>query len=144
MSDQFDTLDRSHVAGDAGGDLRALAERHGLDTLDHETACSSGEPIEGRWRGVPLSALLDAADPEATHLVVEAADGFRVCVPVADALFGILAVERLDAPDEGLPRLVVPSVDGPRMAKHVRRLDTERLPPGTEPETLERLAPDSE
>lgn len=133
------------IAGDGGGvaiDLRA-ADR-GFDLVERrcEYTCASGDRFAGRWRGIRVIDLVeDALEPDATHLLVEASDGFRVCVSIAAALDGILATERLDGVDEGLPRLIAPSIDGTRTAKRIVRIEGRRLRPGEDPEDLERIEP---
>lgn len=118
-----------------------------VDAFERETGtfdivCSSGDRETGEWRGVPVDALIDRAEPaeEATHLVVTGADGYRVCVPLAAGLEALLALERLDAPDEdSLPRFLGPSVEGTRSVKLVRGLETVALGPDEDPEAYEEL-----
>ena len=118
-----------------------------VDAFEQETdtfdvVCSSGDRETGEWRGVPVDALIDRAEPaeEATHLVVTGADGYRVCVPLAAGLEGLLALERLDAPDDDtLPRFLGPAVDGTRSVKLVRRLETVALGDAEDPQAYEEL-----
>jgi len=134
-------LGRSRVGGDVDIDLAAAIEAHDLVELPCETVCGTGDPIEGHWRGIELVELLDDVDDDATHLLVESEDGFRVCVPVVDVLDGILAVDRLDTDffPEGLPRLVAPSLSGTRLVRRVATIEGERLPPSADPESYEDL-----
>jgi DMSO/TMAO reductase YedYZ molybdopterin-dependent catalytic subunit len=91
----------------------------------------------GRWRGVPLDALLGPAGvhPEATQLVGRAVDGFTVGVPTAVALDGRVAmvVVGLDgdvlADVHGFPaRLVVAGLYGYASAtKWLTELELTRL-----------------
>lgn len=105
--------------------------------------CASGRRWGGRWRGVPLSAVTDRAgvDPAATHVVARGGGGHAACVPVVDALDGVLAVERNGTPlaPDRCPRLVVPGVDAARAVKGVRELDFRRLAPDEDPTDHERL-----
>ncbi|WP_181690980.1 molybdopterin-dependent oxidoreductase [Natronomonas sp. LN261] len=136
-------LDRTAVGGDVDIDLGAAIERFGLVDLACETRCGSGEPIEGHWRGIELVEVLGDIDPDATHLLVESEDGFRVCVPVADAVEGILAVDRLDTEfsPEGLPRLVSPSLSGTRLVRRVATIEGTRLSGSADPAAYEELLP---
>jgi hypothetical protein len=70
-------------------------ERFGWETRTVQIHCNSGRVHEGRWSGPPLAPLLEAAGPpaDATHLVIAARDGYQVCVPLGDALEGMLALE---------------------------------------------------
>ena len=108
-------------------------------TRDWRFRCVSGEEIGDRWRGVPVSALLDAVSIPAatTHVVVEAADGFRGCFPLRDALDGVLAVADEDGRLESAPRFVSPGIDGPRTVKTVERLESVALDPEESPEAYE-------
>lgn len=120
-----------------------------LDRLPRERRrlvlqCTSGRRFEGEWSGVPVPALLGAADaPEATtHLLVESADGYVACVSVADAGDAILALEGGlidgEAGNESLPRLIGPDVEGPRAVKGVTRIVATSLRPGEDPTEYER------
>lgn len=146
MKSREPPFERTTIAGDIALDIEAAADRLPLVERTCRTQCGSGEAFEGRWRGIPLGELLTSADPATTHLLVEAADGFRVCIDVTDAVDGIVAIERLDEPTrrEGLPRLVVPGLLGTKMVKGVDRIETRRLKPDTDPEELERLDPATE
>lgn len=136
----LDALERTEIGGAVEGDLRDLIDRFGLVERDCDTRCSSGDPFRGRWRGVPLSDVLVDVDPTATHLLVEAEDGFRVCVDVADAIDGILAIRRLDVDSSnGLPRFVVPGLKGTRMVKNVARIESRYLEGTDDPHELEAL-----
>jgi hypothetical protein len=136
-----DRLGGSSIGGDVDVDLGCAIAKFDLVELAYETRCGSGEPIEGHWRGIELVELLDGIDADATHLVVESEDGFRVCVPILDAVGGILAVDRLDTagfPD-GLPRLIAPSLSGTRLVRRVVSVDGERLSPSEDPGDFEDL-----
>ena len=106
-----------------------------------KTTCSSGDPFVGRWRGPPVLDLYETVSPDVTHFVLASDDDFQVCVDVATAIDGIVAIERLDGPPNGLPRFVAPGLGGTRMIKHVRRIDTHCLEPGDDPADLEHLYP---
>lgn len=70
-------------------------ERFGWETRTVQIHCHSGRVREGRWSGPPVAPLLETAGPpaDATHLVIAARDGYQVCVPLQDALDGMLALE---------------------------------------------------
>jgi len=120
--------------GDALSDVEAA-------TREWSFRCASGDEIAGPWSGVPVAELVDAADaPDGTtHLAVAAEDGYRVCVPVAAALDGLLAYRRDGGACEGAPRFVAPGVSGVRTVKRVARIEALELPPGADPEAREAL-----
>ena len=136
-----DRLERTRIGGDVDIGLRESIERFDLVDFPCETRCGSGDPVAGHWRGIELAALLDGVDADATHLLVESTDGFRVCVPVAKAIEGILAVDRVDTDffPRGLPRLVAPSLSGTRFVRRVATIEGRRLPPSADPEDHEDL-----
>lgn len=105
--------------------------------------CASGRQWGGRWRGVPVSAVVERAvvGPDVTHVVTRGRTGHAACLPLAEALDGLLAVERDGTPLASLrrPRLVVPGVDAARTVKGVRRLEFRRLDPDEDPEDHEHL-----
>ena len=86
-------------------------------------------------------------DGSATRLPVTAADGYRVRVPLVDAVDALLAVDRLDTTmSASLPRLVGAGIGGPRSVSRVRRLGTAALAPAESRDRYERLGgvgPDS-
>jgi DMSO/TMAO reductase YedYZ molybdopterin-dependent catalytic subunit len=136
-----DRLERTRIGGDVDIDLREAIERFDVVDFPCETRCGSGDPIAGHWRGIELAALLGDIDAGATHLLVESTDGFRVCVPVAAAIEGILAVDRVDTDvfPRGLPRLVAPSLSGTRFVRRVATIEGRRLPPSADPADHEDL-----
>lgn len=139
-------LERARIGGDLDIDLGTAAERFGLVEVDCRTTCASGDPIGGRWRGIELADLLAEIDAEATHLLVESADGFRACVPIVETLDGIIAVERLDTESvpEGLPRLIAPSLSGTRLVQNVAAIEGKQLSASADPEEFEQLLPDED
>jgi len=110
-------------------------------TREWSFRCASGDEIAGPWSGVPLTELLAAADApdDTTHLAVAGEDGYRVCVPVAAALDGLLAYRRDGAACEGAPRFVAPGVSGVRTVKRVARIEALELAPEADPEDREEL-----
>lgn len=138
------TKDRAPDPLRLGGDVSVPVPRAGrrfdLEERSCEYVCASGERFGGRWSGIPIPELLERGeiDPDTTHLLVEAVDGFRACVPIKRALDGIVAIERLDGPDE-LPRLIAPSIDGTRTVQRIIRIEGRRLDPGIDREDLERI-----
>lgn len=103
--------------------------------------CSSGDRFGGRWRGHPLEGLLagDTLPAETTHLVLRSADGFQVCVPLADALEGMLATDFDGDPCTGAPRFVAPGLEGARTIKRVSVIEPISLQPGDAPESFENI-----
>lgn len=115
-----------------------------------EVVCNSGDRFEARWSGVALQATLEVAGipEETTHVLVESADGYRVCVDVLASFDALIAVARDGRPlidvDGYESRFVGEDVSGPRAVKDVRRIETVSLAPGESPESYEdlQLAPD--
>lgn len=110
-----------------------------------EVVCDSGDRWEARWRGVPFPALVDRASvpDDTTHLLVESADGYRVCVDVPTALDGLLALARdgraLSDVEPYESRFLAPGLPGPRTVKDVVRVEAVRLEPGADPDAYEDL-----
>lgn len=133
----------------------AVVDRSTFDALPTSTrrievVCNGGDRFEARWIGVSLPALLEvAAVPErTTHVLVESADGYRVCVDVPTAFDAMIAVGRDGRPltdaDGYESRFVGEDVPGPRAVRDVRRIETVSLAPGDRPDSYEdlQLAPD--
>lgn len=139
-------LAHTTISGDLAIDLLEATTRVDCVDLECSIDCASGRSETARWRGLPIGDLLSRTDldADATHLLVEGADGFRVCVPLTTVVDGILALERLDDSSDRLPRFVAPSLDGTRMVTRVTRIDAKRLSPGTDPSRLERFGSNSE
>lgn len=112
-----------------------------LHTEMYSIDCASGDSETGEWSGIRVGALLERAgvDETATHLLVTGVDGYRICVPLTDALDALLAVSRRDVPDDGtLPRLVGTSIEGTRSVGQVTLIETVRLEPGEAEDRYER------
>jgi len=113
-----------------------------------EIVCASGDRYVAAWEGVPIGPLLERASvpPETTHLTVESAVGYRVCVPIGRALEGLLAFARdgesLSTLEGFDTRFVAPGIGGPKAVKDVARLETATLPPSADPESYEELWPE--
>jgi len=111
-------------------------------------SCASGERTTGRWTGVPVADLLSrvAAPDGTTHLRVDGGDGHRACIPVAAALDGLVAYARdgvaLTRTGPYATRFVAPGIDGARLVKNPRRIETLALAPDEDPERIERLTLD--
>lgn len=139
----------STAAADRPVTLVVDGERVGLGdaptrTVGDSFLCASGERWRGEWRGVPVEWLLDRA-PEAeaaTHLRVHGAGDHVACVSLADAIGGVVALERIDghlsAPDR--PRFVAPDIAAARTVKSVERLEPVTLAPGEDADAYEALA----
>lgn len=85
-------------------------ERNPIDPGGYPTAsltatfrCASGDRIPGEWIGVAVETMLDEAGAPSgtTHLLVQGADGYRVCLPLGDVLDGVLAFERRPPDGDG-------------------------------------------
>ena len=102
--------------------------------------CTSGRWIEHEWTGIPIDRLLAAAagPAEATHIVVEAADGHTACIDLPSALEGLLAVERDGQRLDG-PRFVSPRITGPRAVSEVARIDPVALAADERPTDRESM-----
>ena len=114
------------------------AER--LETATYTIDCATGDRETGEWRGLPLEAVLERGDPapDATHLLVTGSDGYRVCLPLVEALDALVAVERLDRPADGsLPRFIGAGLEGTRSVRNVARLETAALASGEDPDEYE-------
>ncbi|KAB1187247.1 MULTISPECIES: molybdopterin-dependent oxidoreductase [Haloferax] len=133
------------------GDERVSLDRERLAALPTEertvtVACASGVRHTATWRGVPVTALLSEANvsDETTHLLVESADGYQICVDIYTALDGLLAFFRDGTPiaahEPYETRFIAPDIDGARTVKAVAVLDARHLTPGTDPHTLETMA----
>lgn len=107
--------------------------------LERTFRCSSGESIGDEWVGIPIATLLETvgASGETTHLVVEGSDEFRICVPILDALDGLLAYRQDGNDDDGVPRFVAPAIAGTRAVKQVSKIETVSLDPDDDPQFLE-------
>jgi len=105
--------------------------------------CVSGGVITGTWRGIVIDELLErvSVPAETTHLVVTAADDHTVCLPIIDLTDALLALSRVDSSGneerKGTPRIVGPSLDGPRAIKNVVRIEPVTLSPDRSPTELE-------
>lgn len=121
------------------GEVVRDLESFGRTSQRHRFTCASGRRFGGRWRGVPVSALAETVSlpPATTHLVVEAADGARACVPVRDALAGLLAITDGTGRLDGAPRFVSRRIDGARTIKGVTRLVPVELDAGESPREYE-------
>lgn len=124
-------------------DLRGLQRVERVCVIE----CASGERTTARFTGVVVSRLLDAVDaaPETTHLHLEARDGYRVCVPIRDALDGLVAYARdgrqIAADSPYRTRFVAPGVDGERLVKGPTHVEALELNADADPDSLENIAP---
>lgn len=123
-----------------GGLVTAPVMLSYADLLEHppaEQACvlacignQAGGPLvaSGRWRGVPLRALLAEAGVSgaARHAHLHAADGYATSIPLEWAQSALLAYHLNDAPvppEHGGPaRLIVPGLYGYKMPKWIQRV----------------------
>jgi DMSO/TMAO reductase YedYZ molybdopterin-dependent catalytic subunit len=103
--------------------------------------CVSGwSAINLRWEGVPFTDFYvefiePVLDCEATHLILEGSDGYRVVERLADALArDVLIADRLNgkplSSDHGAPlRFVSPSQYGYVSVKHLARIEVHAREP---------------
>jgi DMSO/TMAO reductase YedYZ molybdopterin-dependent catalytic subunit len=109
--------------------------------------CASGERTTACFTGVVMSRLLKAVDvaPETTHLHLEARDGYRVCVPIHDALDGLVAYARdgrpLAANSPYQTRFVAPGVNGDHLVKGLARIEACGLNTDVANDSLENSVP---
>lgn len=138
-----------------GGAAPFELTRDRIAAFDAETrtvtvVCASGDRHTAEWTGIPVPALLEAADvpPSTTHVVVESLDDYRVAIPVRAALDGLLAYAK-----DGVPigrthgyanRFVSGAAEGARFIKGLRRIEATAVDPDEDPERLENLFPDGE
>ncbi|HEX5415262.1 MAG TPA: molybdopterin-dependent oxidoreductase [Chloroflexota bacterium] len=128
-----------------------------LAALDQEAATGSFTCLEGwtvqdvRWRGVPLAAVLEQAEPSPSARWVEASAGaFSVSLSLDAARRSLLALRLGDGPlpvEHGGPvRLVVPGGDCYTSVKWLDRLELREQPgPNTgRAIALERLSDQAE
>jgi DMSO/TMAO reductase YedYZ molybdopterin-dependent catalytic subunit len=139
------------VAGSEPIELTAARiEGFEVETQRIEVVCASGDRHTAAWTGVPVADLLAAAGvpDETTHVTVESLDEYRVAIPVAEALQGLLAYLK-----DGVPigrenayenRLVSGATEGARDIKGVHRIEPTTLSPSDDPETLENLFPEGD
>lgn len=104
------------------------------DPTDAELSflCSSGDRFGGTYHGPSLESLLaDVVIPDdTTHLVLRSDDDTTVCIPLADAMAGQLALELDGEPVNGAPRFVAPAITGTRTLKSVVAIEPTHLEPG--------------
>ena len=148
----------SDPTGSAGATVRLLVDgvqvlclepsdtdRYPTETREVSFECSSGDVITGTWRGIPLVSVLRACSlpDETTHVLITARDGHRCCLAVGQAFDALLAYERVDGPSDsdGIPRLLVPGIAGPRTLKWVTTIEPMALDPGEDPQEYEPLPP---
>jgi len=105
-------------------------------------SCDTGTSAAGTWRGRPLTSLFDAvAMPgETTHVVLQAPDGFEVCVPATTALDGILATTLDGEPlDDARTRFVAPGLGSTRCIRDVAAMRAVHLEPGEDRSDYESI-----
>lgn len=112
-------------------DLAALKEFDALE-LEAVIDCTGGWYSNQRWRGVPIAALLDQAQPDADARFVRflSATGYRWSLPLEEARRTMLAThvgdERLNHWHGAPLRLIAPGRRGFQWVKWVVALDVAR------------------
>jgi hypothetical protein len=127
-------------------DVSTARERFGWEDREFTIRCHSGRVTRGRWGGIPLAPVLEAAGcgPDTTHLLVTARDGFQVCVPIEAALDGLIGLDResvevtpgdkgkTESPD-GTPRLLGSRIDDTKTVRDLDAIEPVSVPPGADP-----------
>jgi MFS family permease len=122
---------RVHGAVDAPLQL-SLAELAGLGQVERDEVldCTSGWALRTRWRGVPLAAVLERAQPaaDARSVTVRSATGWYARLPLDEARRGaLLATDVAGQPlptANGAPcRLVAPDRRGLEWVKWVTEIE---------------------
>jgi DMSO/TMAO reductase YedYZ molybdopterin-dependent catalytic subunit len=106
-----------------------------LQALPHETpvvdihCVTQWSKLDTRWEGVPVDALLAAAEPRGAYVVAHCDGGYTTNLPLADVTGGRAWIAfgydgRPLAPEHGGPaRLLVPHLYFWKSAKWVRRIE---------------------
>lgn len=102
--------------------------------------CHSGDWQEFTWVGIPIEPLFNAVDipSSTTHVQVDGSDEQRACIPIGQALNGVLALSQ-NGTRLTMPRFVAPGIAGPRTIKSVRRIETRELSSGADRTEYEHL-----
>lgn len=101
------------------------------------------------WTGIPVTDLLKIVDApaEMTHFRVESEDGYAICVPVVDALDGVVAFERdgeqLRETRPYALRFLAGDIDGERLMKGINRVDLLSLPAAADSDRYETVTLDN-
>lgn len=120
------------------------------ETRTAEVVCATGSRYEAEWSGIGIGSLCETVDAAAdtTHVLVESRDGYRIAVPIVDAMDGVVAFDKDGHPiDTATPysnRFVAPGIEGARDVKGVSRIEFHALDPVEEPERLEQVEPDDD
>lgn len=133
------------VVGDSEvtlSDAPATRERFAWQTRGFAINCHSGREIEGRWSGIPIAPVAEAAQfpPETTHLLMTADDGYRVCVDAWFGLEGFVGFVCEELTVEGgeayalceTPRFLAPDIDSSRTIRNLSTIEAIGLQPGEE------------
>ncbi|WP_237560417.1 molybdopterin-dependent oxidoreductase [Halolamina rubra] len=118
-------------------------------TREYTIRCATGQRTTATWTGVPVTELLDLVDAsaETTHFRIESDDGYAICVPVADALDGVVAFERdgeqLRQTRPYALRFLAGDIDGERLVKGIHRIDLLSLPADADPDRYETVTLDN-
>lgn len=140
----------------------AAREEFEWTTREFTIHCHTGRVIEGRWSGVQVGALTEAARPPpgTTHLLVTGSDGHSACVPVTAVPGALLAFVREeidvtypddwdgdgpeDGPDQsdgddgaGTPRFLAQGVDSSHTVRNVATVEAVSLDPDEDPHSYE-------
>lgn len=134
------------------GDERVVLDDQTVSDLDEESTsvdivCASGHRYTAEWAGLPVAALVDlvGAPVDTTHLSVESRDGYRIAIPIAAGLNGLLALwkdgEPIGASNPYPNRFVARGIEGARDVKGVSKIEFHALGPGDDPDALEVVEP---
>lgn len=104
---------------------RASYKQIGVTTRDITMPCSTGEGLNGRWRGLPLKSLLESSrlPNETTHFQVRSNEEYTVCINLSSLWDALIAFERVDRRSTlNLPRLVGPCISGHDSVKKINSI----------------------
>lgn len=132
-------------------DAPAVREKYGWESRRFTIHCHTGRIVTGRWAGVPLGSVVEAAafPEDTTHVLATGGDGHRACVEIGPALAGLIGFvcEEIDRghddefDDDWLdtPRLLAPDIDSARTVRDVVAIAALSLSSGEDPESYEAI-----
>ncbi|MDR5673176.1 Periplasmic DMSO/TMAO reductase YedYZ, molybdopterin-dependent catalytic subunit [Halalkaliarchaeum sp. AArc-CO] len=128
-----------------------VREKYGWESRRFTIHCHTGRIVTGRWAGVPLGPVIEAAGfpDDTTHVLATGGDGHRACIeigPTLDGLVGFVCAEidrghddEFDDDWQDTPRLLAPDIDSARTVRDVVAITALSLTSGEDPETYEAI-----
>ena len=111
----------------------ATMQQAGVEDLEVDLHCVTGwSKLGTHWRGVPVEALIDQVETEATHVLASSYGGYTTNLPLADLLDGRAWIafeydgEPLGPEHGGPARLLVPHLYLWKSAKWLHKLTLAR------------------